>query len=228
MSHIPRRLLPSKGDLSQEGLEVLKGTTTIGIKCSDGIVIASDRRASMATFIASKRAHKTIKISDRVVATISGSVADGQFLTNNLKAVAKLYELEFSKGMSVRALARRLALILWSYRPMVLIAHIMVGGVDESGSHLFNVDPLGSLSEEDFIATGSGSPVAISVIEEEYDPKMTVEEGKRLVISAMLSALERDMATGNGIDVTVVDGRGVHVLSEEEVQSLIEKVKLRR
>jgi proteasome beta subunit len=225
---MPRSLLPSKGGISQRELETLKGTTTIGIKCSDGIVIASDRRASMATFIASKRVHKTIKISDRVVATISGSVADGQFLTNNLKAVAKLYELEFGRGMSVRALARRLALILWSYRPMVLIAHIMVGGVDETGSHLFNVDPLGSLSEEDFIATGSGSPVAISVIEENYDPKMTVEEGKKLVVSAMLSALERDMATGNGIDVTVVDEKGVHFLKEEEIQSLLEKVKVIR
>ncbi|RLG45942.1 MAG: proteasome subunit beta [Thermoproteota archaeon] len=225
MSYIPRGLLPSRRDLGHEEVELLKGTTTIGIKCVDGIVIASDRRASMATFIASKRALKTIKISDRVVATISGSVADGQFLTNNLKAVAKLYELEFGRAMSVRAIARRLALILWSYRPVVLIAHIMVGGIDESGSHLFNVDPLGTLTEEDFIATGSGSPVAISVIEEQYNPEMNVEEGKKLVISAMLSALERDMATGNGIDVTVVDERGVHFLEEKEIQDLIEKVK---
>ncbi len=228
MSIFKKNSLQFGWKMVQREPSILKGTTTIGIKCSDGIVIASDKRASIATYIASKRVRKTIKISDKVVATISGSVADGQFLTNNLKAVAKLYELEFGKGMSVRALARRLALILWSYRPYVLIAHIMVGGIDETGAHLFNVDPLGSMTEEEYIATGSGSPIAISVIEENYDPKMSIEEGKRLAISAMISALERDSATGDGIDLTVVDDKGIHFLKPDEIQSIIEKVKVSR
>ena len=218
--------LEDLGPAFQKGkIEMLKGTTTIGVKCKEGVVLASDRRASLATFIASKEARKTIQISPNAVVTISGSVADGQFLTMNLEAMARMYELDLGKSMSVESIARRLAYILWSYRPFILIAHMIVAGYDSTGAHLYNVDPLGSMSEEDFITTGSGSPISISVIEECYRPDMNLAEVKEVVVNAMLAALERDMATGNGIDLTIVDKDGPRFFSEEEAQSLIEKVK---
>ncbi|MGC9021078.1 MAG: proteasome subunit beta [Candidatus Methanodesulfokora sp.] len=200
--------------------KMLKGTTTVGIKCSDGVVIASDRRASSATFVASKNARKTIKISNRAVATISGLVADGQYLTTILSAISALYELDQEREMPISSIAKYLALMLRSYRPYVMIAHLIVGGVDRSGPHLYNVDLYGTLTEEDYIATGSGSPVAISVIEEGYSADINVEKGKVLAINAMLSALSRDSATGDGIDLTVIDEKGVHFLEKEEIEKL--------
>ncbi|RSN72623.1 MAG: proteasome subunit beta [Thermoproteota archaeon] len=202
---------------------MLKGTTTVGIKCLDGVVIASDRRASSETFIASKNARKTIKISNRAVATISGLVADGQYLTTILSAISSLYELDQEREMPISSIAKYLALMLRSYRPYILIAHLIVGGVDRSGPHLFNVDFYGTLTEENYIATGSGSPVAISVIEEGYSTEISVEKGKILALNAMLSALSRDSATGDGIDLTVVDERGVKFLERDEIQKMIER-----
>ncbi|WP_237558853.1 proteasome subunit beta [Candidatus Methanodesulfokora washburnensis] len=203
--------------------KMLKGTTTVGIKCLDGVVIASDRRASSETFIASKNARKTIKISNRAVATISGLVADGQYLTTILSAISSLYELDQEREMPISSIAKYLALMLRSYRPYILIAHLIVGGVDRSGPHLFNVDFYGTLTEENYIATGSGSPVAISVIEEGYSTEISVEKGKILALNAMLSALSRDSATGDGIDLTVVDERGVKFLERDEIQKMIER-----
>jgi len=203
--------------------KMLKGTTTVGVRCLDGVVIASDRRASSETFIASKNARKTIKISNRAVATISGLVADGQYLTTILSAISSLYELDQEREMPISSIAKYLALMLRSYRPYILIAHLIVGGVDRSGPHLFNVDFYGTLTEENYITTGSGSPVAISVIEEGYSTEISVEKGKILALNAMLSALSRDSATGDGIDLTVVDERGVKFLERDEIQKMIER-----
>ncbi len=204
--------------------KVLKGTTTVGVKFEEGVIIASDKRASAETFVASKRANKTIKISDRAVATISGMVADGQYLTNMLRMVSDLHFYEAGKPLRIGSLAKYLAILLRSYRPL-MIAHLIVAGLDDTGTHLFNVDFFGTVTEEDYLATGSGSPVAISVIEEGYSPKMSIENAKLLVINAMLAALSRDSATGDGIDLTVIDREGVHFLTAEEVDKLIKKLR---
>ncbi len=204
--------------------KVLKGTTTVGVKFEEGVIIASDKRASVETFVASKRANKTIKISDHAVATISGMVADGQYLTNMLRMISDLHFYEEGKSLRIGSLARYLAILLRSYRPLML-AHLIVGGLDDMGFHLFNVDFLGTLTEEDYLATGSGSPIAISVVEEGYSPKMSIENAKLLVINAMLAALSRDSATGDGIDLTVVDSDGVHFLTAEEVNEVIKKLR---
>ncbi len=210
--------------LSDDISKLLKGTTTVGIKVREGIVIASDKRATANTFVASKRAVKTIKIADYAVATISGLVADGQFLVQNVRAISEIYEMESGRRMPIEGIAKYLTLLLRSYRPYFLLAHMIVGGIDYKGSHLFNVDFFGTMTEENYLATGSGSPVAISVIEQGYREDMPLDEGKLLVISAMVAALSRDAATGDGIDLTVVSKEGVHFATKEEVQEIIDKV----
>lgn len=217
---------PLKGpELERIRERLLKGTTTVGVKADGGLVIASDRRASAETFVASKRAKKMIQIDDRSVVTISGLVADGQFLVNNLKTFSSLYRLEHGRDMPVSAKARYLALLLKSFRPVLLIAHMIIGGVDHTGPRLFNVDFFGTMTEEEYLATGSGSPVAISVIEEGYRDGMTVEEAKGLVLSAMAAAISRDSATGDGMDVAVVTGEGVKFLTPREIDELLKAVR---
>ncbi len=200
---------------------LLKGTTTVGVRFKDGVIIASDKRATSGTFVASKSAVKTIKLTDYAVATISGLVADGQYLVNNVTAISELYRLDMERSMSIRGMAKLLSVMLRNYRPLFLMAHLIVGGIDRGGPHLFNVDFYGTLTEEDYLATGSGSPVAISVIEEGYSPDMSREEALRLVLSAMIAALQRDSATGDGIDVvTITKDEGVVFIPKEEIKIL--------
>ncbi len=215
-------------ELSKELRGLLKGTTTLGVKFESGVVIASDKRATSGTFVASKRAVKTIKLTDYAVATISGLVADGQYLVNQIIATAELYRLDTERPLKIGGMAKLLALLLRNYRPYYLMAHLIVGGIDDDGSHLFNVDFYGTVTEEDYLATGSGSPVAISVIEEGYSPKMTRDEAVKLVLSGMIAALSRDSATGDGIDVVVVDReKGVMFLPKEDVSKLWKELSRR-
>ncbi len=214
-----------ESELEKVRERLLKGTTTVGVKADGGLVIASDKRASAETFVASKKAKKMIQIDEKSVVTISGLVADGQFLVNNLKTFSSLYRLEHGQDMPILAKARYLALLLKSFRPILLIAHMIIGGVDSTGPRLFNVDFFGTMTEEEYLATGSGSPVAISVIEEGYRKGMTVEEAKELVLSAMVAAISRDSATGDGMDVAVVTGDGVRFLSPEEIEELLKTVR---
>ncbi len=200
---------------------LLKGTTTVGVKFRDGVVIASDKRATSGTFVASKRAVKTIKLTDYAVVTISGLVADGQYLVNHIRAIADLYQLDTGRPLNMRGIAKLLSVMIRKYRPSFLMAHMIVGGIDREGAHLFNVDYFGTVTEEDYLATGSGSPVAISVIEERYSPNMEEKEAIRLVLSGMIAALSRDSATGDGIDVVVITrDKGVQFLPKEEVSGL--------
>lgn len=217
-----------KGMEEPEGMKepkLMKGTTTVGVKFKNGIVVASDKRATSGTFVASKSAVKTLKLTDYAVATISGLVADGQYLVSNIAALADLYSLDTGRPLSVRGLAKLLVLLLRRYRPYFLLAHLIVGGVDKEGPHLFNVDLYGTMTEEDYLATGSGSPVAISVIEGGYSPEMDRDSALRLAVSSMVAALSRDAATGDGIDVVVVDSLGVRFLGREEVDRLIREIQ---
>jgi len=223
-------LMRGYGDLTirargREALErALKGTTTVGLVAVDGVVISSDKRASSYTFVASKTARKTIKIDEHSVVTISGLVADGQFLVNNLRAFSNIYRIEHGREMPLLAKAKYLSLLMRSYWPVLLIAHMIVGGIDEGGPGLFNVDFLGMVTRERYLATGSGSPVAISVLEGGYREDITVEEGLSLVVDAMKSALSRDTATGDGIDVAIITSEGVKFLSRDEIDSLLKRV----
>lgn len=217
--------MPVRGPKLEEIRErLLKGTTTVGVKADGGLVIASDKRASAETFVASKKAKKMIQIDERSVVTISGLVADGQFLVNNLKTISALYRLEHGIDMPLLAKAKYLALLLKSFRPVILIAHMIIGGVDETGPRLFNVDFFGTMTEEDYLATGSGSPLAISVIEGSYKPGMSVDDAVKLVLSAMAAAMSRDSATGDGMDVAVVTKEGVRFLSPQEIDSLLKDI----
>ena len=128
------------------------------------------------------------------------------------------------KRQPLLAKAKYLALLLKSFRPVILIAHMIIGGIDGTGPRLFNVDFFGTMTEEDYLATGSGSPLAISVIEGSYKPGMSVDDAVKLVLSAMAAAMSRDSATGDGMDVAVVTEEGVKFLSPQEIDSLLKDI----
>ena len=201
-----------------------KGTTTVAAVCNDGVIMATDTRATMGNYVASKHAKKVYQITDQLAMTIAGGVAAAQRVVDILKVNAKLYNLEKGRPMPVAAAAMLVSNILFSNRevgaPLPLQA--LIGGVDLTGPHVYNLDPYGSLTEEKMVSTGSGSPFAYGVLEDRYKEDSTVAEMAPIVVKAVDSAMKRDVASGDNFDVAVITSDGFKELSEEEKIALLE------
>jgi proteasome beta subunit len=199
----------------------MRGTTTIGVVCRDGVILASDTRAVMGTFVASKRAKKVYRIDDHLAMTIAGNVADAQWTVEVLKANSRLYRLNTGRRMPVASAARLISNLLFSSRYAPMITQVLVGGVDDNGPHVFNLDPFGSLTEEKCVATGSGSPIAYGVLEDEYKEDASIKGLLPVVVRAVDSAMKRDSASGDSFDVAIIDDKGFRELSEEEKRKIL-------
>jgi len=201
----------------------LKGTTTVGVVCRDGVIMATDTRATMGTYVASKHAKKVFKITDRLAMTVAGGVAVAQRVVDILKANAMLFELDKGRPMPVSAAARLVSNILFANREvgMPLPLQALVGGFDDSGPHIFSLDPLGSLTEERVVSTGSGSPIAYGVLEDQYRENRPVDEMLPIVVRAVDSAMKRDIASGDSFDIAVVTKGEFRELSQEEKRALL-------
>ncbi len=199
----------------------LKGTTTIGVICKDGVILASDTRVTMGTFVAHKKGKKVYRIDNHLAMTISGSVADAQRTVDILKANAQLYKLNTKRPIPINSAARLIANLLFSARLAPLIAQVLIGGIDDTGPHIFSLDPFGSLTEEKCVATGSGSPIAYGVLEDKYKENMTIKDLLSVVVRAVDSAMKRDAASGDSFDVAIIDEKGFHELNDEEKRNIL-------
>lgn len=192
------------------------GTTTVGLVAKDCVVLASDQRATMGLLIANKTAQKIYKITDRIGATIAGSVADAQAIMDLLRAEAKLFEIQRGKPMRVKALTRLFSNIMFQARGTYLL-QCLVGGFDDEGPQVFYTDYIGSVLPDKFTATGSGSPVALGVLEVGYKDDMPRKKAVELAIRSIAAAIERDAATGNSILVSVIDKDGYQELDKATI-----------
>jgi proteasome beta subunit len=177
------------------------GATAIGVVCKDGIVLAAEKRVSYpgSTMVLSKLGKKVFKITDHIGAACAGFIADMDSLIRTIEAHSRLYKLESRKPMSVRAAAKLMSNILFGRRFAPLLTETLVAGVDPSGDpDLFVLDPAGSVLDDKFACAGTGASIAIGVLESGYKEDLSVEEGKKLVLSAMKSAIARDAASGDG------------------------------
>jgi proteasome beta subunit len=200
---------------------VLKGTTTIGVVCKDGVILASDTRVTMGFYVAHKFGKKVYKIDDHLGMTIAGTVADAQKVVDILTANAQLYKINMDRPMPVNSAARLTANLLFSARYVPLATQVLIGGIDDTGSHLFNLDPFGSLTEEKSVSTGSGSPIAYGILEDKYREDMTIEELLPTIVKAVNAAMKRDIASGNSYNVTIIDKNGYRELTDEEKTKLL-------
>ncbi len=203
----------------EKGLKT--GTTTIGLVCKDGIVMASDRRATMGYFIASKDIDKIYPVSDNIAMTIAGSVGDAQTLIRWMAAEIRLYELKHEKPITVEAAATLLANILTQYKFYPFFVQLLLGGVDEK-PRLFSIDMLGGITEEKMTSTGSGSPIAFGVLEEMFREEKDVETNMVIAAKAVSAAMKRDAGSGENIDiVSVTKSSGFKRLQRDDVKKLI-------
>ncbi|MFW9851942.1 MAG: proteasome subunit beta [Candidatus Thorarchaeota archaeon] len=201
------------------------GTTTIALRFKDGVAVAADKRASMGSFVASKKAEKVHELNKFTVATIAGLVSDAQYLVNLTRANINLYELGRGYPPSTKMAGNLLASIMYeqyrSYFPYWVA--LLVSGLDEEGPHVYTLDMAGGITDEDFASTGSGSMIAYGVLESTWKPNLSEAEGIKLAIKALATAISRDTATGDGMDVAVVNKKGTRRLTPEEVKSSMEE-----
>ena len=208
----------NEDESKQKGVQT--GTTTVGLVCRDGIVLASDRRATMGYLIASKDIDKIYSISDNLAMTIAGGVGDAQTLIRWMTSEVKLYELKNEKTMSVEAAAVLLSNILVQYKYYPFYVQLLLGGVDER-PRLFSVDMLGGITEEKVTSTGSGSPVAYGVLEELYAEDRDIETNLTVAAKAVSAAMKRDAATGERVDLVTVTKAGFKRFDREDVKKLL-------
>jgi proteasome beta subunit len=199
---------------------VLKGTTTIGVTCKDGVILATDTRVSMGFYIAHKHGKKIYKIDDHLAMTIAGGVADAQRVVDILIANAQLYRINNGRPLPISSAARFIANILFSARYVPLELEALVGGIDDAGVHVYRLDMLGTLTEEKYVSTGSGSPVAFGVLEDKYHEDMSIAELLPAIVKAIDAAMRRNSATGDSFNIAVIDGKGYRELSEKEKKKL--------
>ncbi|MDH5374373.1 MAG: archaeal proteasome endopeptidase complex subunit beta [Candidatus Bathyarchaeota archaeon] len=188
----------------------IPGATTVGVVCRDGVILASEKRVSYGYLIVSKGGKKVFKITDRIGAACAGLVSDMQILVREVEAYANLYSLEVSRPISVRSAAKLMSNLLFNRRLAPLITQTIVGGTDGEGTSLYVLDILGSVIPDKYAGVGSGTEIAMGVLEEGYREDMTMEEGKNLVVRAIKSAISRDVMSGDGIDFLLITKDGTH------------------
>ena len=206
---------------------VLKtGTTTIGILAKDGVVLATDKRATAGSMIVDKRAEKLHKITDNIALTIAGSVSDAQKIISWLKSELQLIRLKNMRDNDAVEAAHFLANVVYSKirEPSMIesISQFILAGKSVEGFKLFDIFPDGSITDiQDYVSSGSGSVFAYGVLETNYDKNITVKDAVKLAIKGVYAAMQRDTYSGNGIDVLYVDDSGVNFLTKDEVNKIL-------
>ncbi len=193
----------------------IPGATTIGVVCSDGVILASEKRVSYGYLIVSRVGKKVFKITDRIGAACAGLVSDMQILIREVEAYANLFRLDANRPISVKSAAKVMSNLLFNRRLFPLITQTIVGGMDEEGASLYVLDVLGSVIPDKYAAVGSGAEIAIGLLEQGYKENMTLKEAKDLVTRAIKSAITRDVMSGDGVDFLTITSEGI---TEESIK----------
>lgn len=196
-------------DQQQPRYLFVPGATTLGVVCSDGVILASEKRISYGYLVVSRVGKKVFTITDRIGAACAGLVSDMQVLVRQVKAYAKLFKLDAKRPIPVKSAAKLMSNMLFNRRLVPLITQTIVGGIDEEGPSLYSLDILGSLIPDKYSVVGSGAQIAVGVLEEGYNENMTVEEAKGLVTRAVKSAVSRDIMSGDGVDFLIITSEGI-------------------
>lgn len=210
-----------------EDKELKTGTTTVGIVCKDGIVLAADKRATSGYLIAHKKFDKIANITENIAVTVAGTVSDVQLLIKYLKAELNLKEIRTDRTTTVKEAANLLAAFVYSnirkFSVIPGISHFLLAGKDSHGFQLYDLSPDGSIAEmDDYVSSGSGSVIAFGVLETLYKKGLSIEEGVKLAAKSINAAVQRDIASGNGIDIVTITKDGIRKVFSKEFETRIE------
>jgi len=217
----------NRGDYSMNNdiqQHVLKSNTSIvGIVCKDGVVMAADRRATAGSIVMSKTEQKVVPIGDSLVISWTGLASDASLSKKIISAELRLKELKTKTKASVKESANMIGMMIYrnirSPSMVPSIVGMLVAGVNEDGSsELYTVEPAGGVYPvKEYDANfSSGMPYILGLLERQYKKELTVKEGVELAKECIKSSTQRDVGSGNGIDVFTITKEGVkHVVAEQ-------------
>ena len=196
------------------------GTTTIGLKLKDGVILASDQRATMSNLIAHSHVQKVYRLSDNIGMTIAGVVGDAQLMVRYMQSEISIYTMKKGAPMSVTVAATLIASVIRQGFYLGLI----VGGYDRTGGHIFSIDGAGGYIEDNYCSVGSGSLFALGALESNFKEGMTKEEGIDVAITALNSARRRDNCTGDGMLISYIGPDGYEEIPRDRIVSRCEEL----
>jgi len=188
--------------------EIGTGATALGIRLNSGVILAAEKKFSYGGFVMSRNVKKIFRIHDRIAIAAAGLFADMQTISRIISNEIKYYEISSKHPISVRGAAKQLSVILYSYKYMPFLTELVIGGIDHEGSHIYVMDPVGSLIEDDYAAVGTGAQIAIGLLEDRYNKDLSIDEAVKLAVEAIRVASRRDAMSGEGIDVAVITREG--------------------
>ena len=186
----------------------MPGATAIGITCGDGIVLAAEKRVSYGNFVVNKNTKKVFAITHTVAAACAGMVADMQVLVRQVTALSRIRKLEIRRDVATNSIAKLMSVIMFERRYFPLLTQVVVGGTDPS-PQIYTLDPLGSLLPDDYAAVGTGAEMALGVLDSEYKKDISIEVARNLAVKAIKSSIQRDSASGDGIDLVIITDKGI-------------------
>ena len=183
--------------------QFMPGATAVGISFADGVTLAAEKRVSYGNFVINKQTRKIFPVTDSVGAACAGMIADMQVLVRQVEALAKIRKLETRRNVATNSIAKLMSVIMFERRFFPLLTQVIVGGVDTK-SKIYTLDPLGSVLPDDYASVGTGAEMALGVLDSEYKSSITREQSKDLALKAIRSSIQRDSASGDGIDLLVI------------------------
>jgi len=198
------------------------GTTTVGMVCKDGVVLAADKRATAGFLILDKKAEKIHKITDNLAVTIAGTVSDIQLLIRVARSELNLKQIRKGEEITVKEAANLIGRLVYSnirkFSVIPGVSHFILGGKDSTGFYVYDLFPDGTVTLiEDYVSSGSGSVMAFGVLDTMFKKNMSIDEGVKLATTAINAALQRDAASGEGIDVATITKDGFKKVFSKEL-----------
>lgn len=198
------------------------GTTTVGIVCKEGVVLAADKRATAGFLILDKKAEKIHKITDNLAVTIAGTVSDIQLLIRVARSELNLKQIRKGEEITVKEAANLMGRLVYSnirkFSVIPGVSHFILGGKDSTGFYIYDLFPDGTVTLiDDYVSSGSGSVMAFGVLDTMFKKNMSIDEGVKLATTAINAALQRDAASGEGIDVATITKDGFKKVFSKEL-----------
>ena len=187
--------------------QFMPGATAVGISFANGVTLAAEKRVSYGNFVINKQTRKIFSVTESVGAACAGMIADMQVLVRQVEALAKIRKLETRRNVATNSVAKLMSVIMFERRFFPLLTQVIVGGVDAK-SQIYTLDPLGSVLPDEYAAVGTGAEMALGVLDSEYKSSITAEQSKDLALKAIRSSIQRDSASGDGIDLLVITKGG--------------------
>jgi len=182
---------------------VKTGTTIVGIKIADGVVLGADTRATAGDIVADKNCEKIHRLARRIYCCGAGTAADTEMTTRSIESQLELLRLNTGREVQVVVANRLLKQFLFRYQGHIGAA-LIVGGVDKNGPHIYSIHPHGSTDKLPYATMGSGSLAAMAVFETGWKPEMTEDEGKKLVRDAIHAGITNDLGSGSNVDIYII------------------------